>query len=289
MIRFSFLIVFSFYQFHAIEIENDSINKQRKQLIMISQSAVTVAGLVGLNQLWYKDFEKSSFHFKDDANHWLQMDKAGHIHSAYHLTRLSAELMSWSGENKKNQRLYGAIYSQAFLTTVEIFDGFSKAWGFSWSDVGANLFGTSLYISQDYWWNEQRITPKFSFYPSNYAQLRPDVLGNTFNEQLLKDYNGQIYWLSFNLNAFTKDSKIPKFINVALGYGAEGMTTATPLNNIQDQRFRKFYLSLDLDFQRIETKKKWLKALFSVFNVLKFPFPALEFSNENDVKGHLFK
>ena len=265
----------------------DSLNIKRKNTVMISQGILTSGALVGLHELWYKDFEKSNFHFKDDTKHWLQMDKAGHFHSAYHLNRLSSELMAWSGETKKNQHHYDIIYTQAFLTTVEIFDGFSKAWGFSWSDLSANLIGSGLYVGQDILWQEQRIIPKFSFQTTTFAQQRPEALGQSFSEQLLKDYNGQTYWLSFNIHAFTKNKDIPKFLNIALGYGAEGMLTAIPTNQTEDKRYRQFYLSLDIDLQRIETKKRWLKSLFSILNVLKVPFPALEFSTKHGIKAHI--
>jgi hypothetical protein len=43
--------------------------------------------LVGLNQLWYA-YARSDFHFINDNAEWLQMDKAGHIYSSYHLGRL---------------------------------------------------------------------------------------------------------------------------------------------------------------------------------------------------------
>jgi hypothetical protein len=154
--------------------------------------------------------------------------------------------------------------------------------------LSANLIGSGLFVGQDILWQEQRIIPKFSFQTTTFAQQRPEALGKSFSEQLLKDYNGQTYWLSFNIHAFTKNKDIPKFLNIALGYGAEGMLTATPTNQTEDKRYRQFYLSLDIDLQRIETKKRWLKSLFSILNVLKVPFPALEFSTKNVVKGHLF-
>jgi hypothetical protein len=46
----------------------------------------------------------------------------------------------------------------------------------------------------------KRITPKFSFHTTQYAQYRPNVLGSSLAEQILKDYNGQTYWLSVNLH-----------------------------------------------------------------------------------------
>ncbi len=40
---------------------------------------------------------------------------------------------------------------------------------------------------------------------------------------LLKDYNGQSYWLSFNVFSFLDIEKIPKWLYLSLGYGGEGM------------------------------------------------------------------
>jgi hypothetical protein len=47
------------------------------------------------------------------------------------------------------------------------------------------------------------------FFIPQYAQYRPNVLGSSLAEQILKDYNGQTYWLSVNLHSFYKGSKIP--------------------------------------------------------------------------------
>ena len=74
--------------------------------------------------------------------------------------------------------------------------------GASWGDLIANTSGTFAFISQELFWKEQRIQMKYSFKPSKYAKYRPDLLGSNFLQQSLKDYNGQVYWLSFNINAF---------------------------------------------------------------------------------------
>ena len=75
--------------------------------------------------------------------------------------------------------------------------------------------GTFVFIGQELLWKEQRIQMKYSFKPSEYAKYRPDLLGSNFLQQSLKDYNGQVYWLSFNINAFKKTS-LPDWLNVAL-------------------------------------------------------------------------
>jgi uncharacterized protein YfiM (DUF2279 family) len=268
---------------------SDTLNTKRRNLVITSEAVLTSAALIGLNQLWYADYEKSSFHFKNDNSDWLQMDKAGHIYSSYHLGRLSAEMLAWSGVSKKNQLIYGAGYGFVFLTAVEVFDGYSAEWGFSWGDVAANATGTALYVSQELLWDEQRIIPKFSFHTTKYANQRPELLGESFSEQILKDYNGQTYWLSANLHSFAKTSKIPKWLNLAVGYGAEGMLSSKKNDLMQnDDRFHQFYLSFDVDLSKIETNSHFLKTIFSLFNTIKIPAPTFEINSLGKSKFHIF-
>ena len=268
---------------------SDTLNTKKRNLVIVSEAVLTSAALIGLNQLWYADYEKSSFRFKNDNNDWLQMDKAGHVYSSYHLGRLSAEMLAWSGVSKKNQLIYGAGYGFVFLTAVEVFDGYSAEWGFSWGDVAANVTGTALYVSQELLWNEQRIIPKFSFHNTKYANQRPELLGENFNEQILKDYNGQKYWLSANIHSFAKTSKIPKWLNLAVGYSAEGMLSSQKNDfMINDDRFRQFYLSFDVDLSKIETNSHFLRTIFSLFNTVKIPAPTFEINSSGKSKFHVF-
>ncbi len=219
------------------------------------------------------------------------MDKVGHLYASYQIGRFGAEALNWSGARKKNQLIYGAGLGFVFLTAVEVLDGFSAEWGASIGDVVANASGTALYVSQELIWNEQRIIPKFSFHTTQYANYRPDLLGSTTQEQILKDYNGQTYWFSANLHSFAKKSKIPKWLNLALGYGAEGMIGENDAKNIlifpiKIENHRQFYLSLDLDLTKIDTKSHFLKTIFSVLNTVKIPAPTLEYSPQKGFKFH---
>lgn len=272
---------------------SDTLNLKRQNAVFISEVVVSSATLLALSQLWYKDYAKSDFHLLNDNAHWLQMDKAAHVFSAYHLGRFGAESLEWSGSSKKNQRLYGATVGFAFLSVVEIMDGFSAEWGASYGDVLANALGTALYISQDLLWNEQRIIPKFSYHQTVYPSARPETLGATWNEKILKDYNGQTYWLSANIASFFPNTKTPKWLNLAVGYGAEGMITGSDAltNSIflpESKRIRQFYLSFDVDLTRIPTKNHTLKTLFSVFNTLKIPAPTLEVNGNGRFRWHAF-
>lgn len=298
-IQFLFLTIFIFCSdsvFAQNKFDNflkpaDSLDQNKLKILILAESALVTSGLIGLHQLWYKNYPKSDFHFINDNSEWLQMDKVGHVFSSYHIGRASAESFKWAGASKKTQLIYGATLGFSFLSVVEIFDGYSAEWGASTGDVIANASGTILFIGQELIWKEQRITPKFSFHQTEYAPLRPNVLGSSFSEQIMKDYNGQTYWLSANIKSFCKNSKIPKWLNLAVGYGADGMITGneTQLNTFlspQQTRIRQFYLSFDVDLTKINTKSHILKTFFSIFNTIKIPAPTIEINSSGKFKFH---
>ena len=117
-----------------------------------------------------------------------------------------------------------------------------------------------------------------------------ELYGANLQERMLKDYNGQTYWLSANLKSFFPKTKLPPWLNLAVGYGAEGMFGGTENKWVQEStgqafdrtdiaRVRQWYLSPDIDFTRIKTRKAWLKTTFRVLNAFKMPAPAMVLSN----------
>jgi hypothetical protein len=288
-LRLKIIILFLvFVNLFGFASDSLSIFKKRKLALGISSIALTSGSLIYLNQAWYQEYNTSKFHEFNDNDEWFQMDKYGHIFTTYQTGRLMMQAMNWAGYSKKNQLLIGGLSGFAYMSAIEVMDGYSEGWGFSWGDMGANALGSGFAIGQKALWNEQRIQLKFSFYQSNYAKYRTNLLGESFASQILKDYNGQIYWLSINPSSFMKqESKFPKWLNVAFGYGANGMIGARDNNFlIQDadgtirtfNRYRQGYLSLDVDFTRIKTKSRFLKSVFTCINVIKIPFPNLEVS-----------
>ncbi len=268
--------------------KSDTLNLKRRNAVIITESVLAAGTLFALNELWYKDYPRTSFQFKNDNNDWKQMDKAGHLMTSYYIGKVGMEVLDWSGVSKTNQLIYGATLGFSFLTAVEILDGFSKQWGASIGDVLANAAGTGILVGQELLWQEQRITVKYSFHQTKFANQRPNTLGENYIQQSLKDYNGQTYWLSANIWSFNKESNFPKWLNVALGYGAEGMLygQTKPTNAIPQDPYRQFYLSLDVDLTKISTKSKFLKSVFSVVNFIKIPAPSLEINTKGKIKFH---
>lgn len=273
-------------------------NYRARKIVLGSVSVGLTAGsLIYLNQAWYKQYSSSSFHFFNDNAEWLQMDKCGHTFTTYQTGRLMMDAMEWCGASKKSTLLIGGLSGFAYMTAIEVMDGYSSGWGFSWGDMTANAIGAGFAIGQKALWKRQRIQLKFFYRASPYAQYRPDQLGSSFSERILKDYNGQTYWLSVNIYSFLRpESKFPRWLNVAVGYGANGMIGARYNNIVVEdeqgntktfERYRQLYLSLDVDLTRIRTRSKFLKTVFTCVNIIKVPFPNLELS-QGRLKGNWF-
>ncbi|AUC76014.1 DUF2279 domain-containing protein [Olleya sp. Bg11-27] len=270
---------------------SDTLNTARRNAVILTEASVASLSIIGLNALWYSDYERSGLHSTNDNSEWFKMDKLGHSFTAYQLGRFGAQALDWSGVSKKKQLIYGATLGFSFLTAVEVLDGFSEEWGFSWGDFTANAAGAGLYIGQELLWQEQRVQLKYSFNRSGFANQNPNKLGQGLAEELLKDYNGQTYWLSVNLQSFFKESSLPKWLNVAVGYGVDGLLYGNAelqmLHFPYQERSQQFYLSLDVDLTRIKTNSTFLKQVFNVINVIKVPFPTLEINGKGKLNGHL--
>jgi uncharacterized protein YfiM (DUF2279 family) len=243
-----------------------------------------------LDKAWYTQYERSPFHTYDDSGEWLQMDKAGHVFSAYTLGRWGYASWHRCGTSEREAILIGGSLGFLFLTGVEILDGTSAGWGFSWTDMAANALGTGIFMGQQALWKEQRFSLKFSAHLTPYANERPDLLGESVGERILKDYNGQTIWLSANLWSFRKGEHMPGWLNLAFGYGAEGMLSAFPsdaeITGSADPRYRQYFLSPDIDLTRVRTRSKAVRTILFVLNSIKIPMPALEVRSTGDVLVH---
>lgn len=272
--------------------------QKKQEFRKLLTGGVSIAGLgstfILLNNAWYNQYQKVPFHTFNDAGEWLQVDKAGHIWTAYNSSYLVYKMWRWAGAKNKSAVLLGGLTGLSYLTVIEYLDGRSSAWGWSWADMSANVIGVSLFGLQQAIGNNQAVRIKFSAHLENYStSLKAranELFGSSFSERVLKDYNAQTYWISINLQSIFPNSGLPSWANLAFGYGADGMlggfeNKAYDENGIlifdasDIRRYRQWYLSADIDFSKIKTRSKLLRSVFDCLNVLKIPFPAIEFSN----------
>ncbi len=287
----------------------DTLHKKRFWVSAGAGAAIYGGFSIALWNFWYAEYENTSFQFFDDRGEWENMDKAGHMFTTYNEARWLYNGARWTGIKRRKAAWTGAAIAFGLQMTIEVMDGFSEKWGFSLADVGYNTLGAGLFVGQEYLWEEQRIIMKVSSNRVNHpdvpvrsldggtsvtlAERADDLYGETWAQQFLKDYNGQTIWLSANIHSFLpnkKTSKFPKWLNVAVGYGAENMYAgygydfedeagnAYRVNAAQFPRYNQAYLSLDIDLTRIPTKSRLLQTIFGVVNFIKIPAPTLEYS-----------
>lgn len=292
-------------------IPSDTLNKNRFWIATGLAGTLYTGTVIALNEAWYKQFPRSSFHTFNDTREWRQMDKMGHLYTSYFESFWSYKVARWTGMNENSAIWTGAALGLVFQGTVEVLDGFSEEWGFSVADMGFNLLGSGAFVAQQKLWGEQRILFKVSSTPMRYpstlltpvfgegtSSLRSrtdDLFGQHYAERFLKDYNAQTVWLSVNIHAFLRpENRFPKWLNLAVGYGAENLyggfanrwtenDSDFELSEQEFPRYSQFYLSPDIDFSRIPSKSPFVRTVLGVLNVFKMPGPVLEMSGEDDV------
>lgn len=263
----------------------DTTWNKRSYLVGGTNLALGGGSIAVLYAVWYREYPKSSFHFFDDSNDWLYMDKLGHAYAGYKLSSINYAAWRWAGMPRKKAVWLSGGIAWTYQLSVEIMDGFSAEWGFSGADLTANTVGAGLFIGQQLGWDEQRFQLKFGYKPSPYAAVRPNTLGSNFQERLLKDYNAQSYWLCVAPGTFFKESRFPKWIQVGFGYSAHAKlkgdsdTYLDPHSGTLYYAHPEYALSLDIDWTQLPVKKPWLKKVLKPLNSIKIPFPAVYWRN----------
>ncbi len=293
----------------------DTFNQKRFTTSAIFAGSTYTAFSIGLYNVWYRQYPQSEFHFFNDWNEWNNMDKMGHFYTAYFQGVLCYQGARWTGLNKKKSIFTGAVLGTLFQSTIEVMDGFSDQWGFSIPDVAYNTAGVAAFISQQWFWDEQRIHFKVSSYDRTYdqnlffaesgltqtsLQTRADNLfGSSFAERFLKDYNAQTLWASVNIHSFLpENNRFPRWLNLALGTGSENLFGGFEnqwsvngdqftLSDNEFKRYRQFFIGIDIDLTRLGIKNYYVRSLMQILNIFKLPGPAIEINTLGQFKVHL--
>ncbi len=259
--------------------------------VPLTSVALGLTSYYFLNDLWYSQYPQSNFHFFNDNKEWLQMDKVGHAFTSYQIGNQLYPAFLRTGYNEKESARYAALTGWSYMMGIEILDGFSTQWGFSPYDILANSTGSFLYWIQQEKWGEQKINLKFSYYPTRFSKMNPAQLGENFQQRILKDYNGQTYWLSLNSTLFfNKNNTFRDAINFNIGYSTTEMIRAKTNNNLVNNFHptREILFSFDADLNRVKWKRKGMKKVARILSVVKIPLPALEIRGDGKIKFHSF-
>lgn len=290
-------------------IPSDTLNTKRVWIASSGALATYSIFSIGLYNTWYKKTERSPFHYFNDAGEWFDLDKVAHSYNSYIQSSNCYDGARWCGYSEKAAVIWGVSISMLFQSTIEIMDGYSSDWGFSWPDIAGNVLGAGLFASQQLLWHEQKFKLKLSAFPKNYPngfisgnhgsqitydQRAKDLYGQGYFSSFMKDYNAQTFWLSFNPGIFSQriNHYWPAWLDLSIGYGADNLyggysnewKNNEEIFHATPTRIQQYYLSLDIDLKKIRVKNNFLRTTLSILNIIKIPAPALELNSQGKVR-----
>ena len=146
MIRSFFLITFSFFlctnPSYAKSLK-DSTNTIKK-VINIGVPSAAIISLVGINEVWYKNYARSDFHFFDDLKEWNGMDKVGHACTSYQLNKFSHTLFK-KNNIKKFENDYWSTSLKELILSSKLGNG-----RITYYSCGINPEIAKIYMKQKY-------------------------------------------------------------------------------------------------------------------------------------------
>jgi hypothetical protein len=230
---------------------------------------------------WKKDYlyKEHKFLYKNDGgfqNYSLGVDKCGHFFTSYTYFHTFYDLMKWA-DYSDNTALWTAFaVPAAHAISVEMMDGFAK-YGFSSYDLTANFLGIGYAYAQIRVPYLQNFNFKWSYYPTA-AFSRPDP-----DWGLSHDYSGHFYWLSVNMKNVLPESMArswPKFLNLAVGYGAQSVSTGDDPKNAR----HKFAFSLDYNLSSFDIANDTWAMVVRLVDKFHFPAPGIRYINGEKVQ-----
>jgi hypothetical protein len=207
-----------------------------------SLSAIVLATHLYQQDAWWKN-QRGAFHFEVAWDYAEQADKFGHMMSGYFASYVSHEALIASGVSQDVAAWVGPLMGTAFMSYIEIEDGFARGWGFDPTDEYSNIAGAALFAGQQYLPWLQNVGMKWSYWPTE--KLNQGTPGH--KTIVVDDYNGTMVWFSLKMSNILPESiGWPKWLRLAGGYGAYNV------DQIDEQgRYltpgRKVFIALDYD------------------------------------------
>src|SRR5260221_2463577 len=263
--------------------------------LLIPLTIIYALSLLWLSSTWYSSY--TSFDFFDDLFEWEYLDKLGHFFTSFYLGLFAYQTFGdHQNLNPSLRKKWICFSGFVLLLPIEILDGFSINYGASPADLLANGFGSFFCYGYVSYKIISSVIPRFSFHTTAFSLMRPELLGSTFAQQTLKDYNGQTYWLSVDINSILNRKVFPSWLMLTIGYGAEGLLgghdnvwqnfSGKTIDHSGIVRTKRFFISVDLNVLVLRSKNKVFNYLFAPFVLLKFPTPAIEFNAERGIVFH---
>ena len=225
------------------------------------------------------DWGSSGFHFvsegffgKDTFNGG--MDKLGHAWMGYALS----DYLTWRIEHSSSDIAYadvtGAALSMGIMTGIELSDGLSSGYGFSYEDFIMDAAGAGFSLLR-------RRVPGLADLVDFRLQYIPSGEGSGWD--FATDYMGQKYVLALKPAGVRSLQDSPlRFVELQLGYYARGFGNG----HAKSDREQNAYVGLGLNVAEVyrtlaqDNNSTWSRAVEGVFHHIQVPYTYLPVEHE---------
>lgn len=232
-----------------------------------------------------------SFHIQEDGDYARYLDKAGHFFTGFTMSTIMGDALMECGFDYSTSTWLGASFGLAYMTMVEIQDGYAVTWGFSPSDAISNLTGAAFYAARNLVPELQNVTPRWSYVP---ASLVGDRATTERPLTIFDDYNATTFWLNFNVENMLPASLAahwPDWMTISVGYGCRDYEVRSflpdgPMLPVK----RRMMIGLDYDWLEIipESSIGAINYIRQGLNYIRLPGPTLEFGDDGVRFGVLY-
>lgn len=226
------------------DVVSDEQTRIRTRLLIGAYAAAV--GAYGYGS-WWKNRTNS---FKVEQEGWFEedsyrggADKVAHAYATYTSTRLLSRALVRLGNDERHARRVAALSVGYTAVAVEILDGFTDKFGFSYEDIVMDAAGIGLGLLLD---ADPQLDARFDFrimyWPSSAARR----LGE---KNPLEDYSGQTYLFITKASGFAalRRHAALRYLELAVGYGSRGYKPTDGTQTLE----RKLYVGISLNLSQL--------------------------------------
>ena len=217
---------------------------------------------------WWDD-EKSHFHFENDFDYAMNLDKFGHFAAGVILGESFYEGYRWAGASEFQSYLFAGLSAMMTHVAIDVKDGYSPEWGFSIFDVLSGTLGGFLPMAERYIPVFKYVDLKWSYWINTKAYYRQSETG-VFTD----DYCNQTFWASFKPYRLLPNAAreyYPSWLAIAAGLSIdEKVFTHEPHPR------REVYIALDYDLEAFRPQSRMARQVIKFLNYFKLPAPAVQ-------------
>lgn len=217
---------------------------------------------------WWDD-ERSHFHFENDFDYALNLDKFGHFAAGVMLGESFYEGYRWAGATEFQSYLFAGLSAMMTHVAIDVKDGYSPEWGFSIFDVLSGTLGGFYPMAERYIPIFKYIDLKWSYWINTKAYYDQSETG-VFTD----DYCNQTFWASFKpyrLLPAAARQYYPSWLAFAAGLSIdEKVFTREPHPR------REVYIALDYDLEAFRPQSRLARTVIKYLNYFKLPAPTIQ-------------